>query len=104
MLAPSGSQLSVYFTVTFFCAYTVFGTKPAPAASEPAATKARRDSVPLDLLGTLRMRSPRSANSVNCNATCMPMAHDLLPSLVEGTHGHIDHQAQEAPAGRRGGV
>src|SRR4030095_5838504 len=83
MLAPSGSQLSVYFTVTFFCAKTVFGTKPAPAASDPAATKARRDSVPLGLFGTLRMRSPPVGNSVNCNATCMPMAHDLLLRLAE---------------------
>ena len=55
MLAPSGSQPSVYFTVTFFCAKTFFGTKPAPAATAPAATKARRDSVPLNLFASLRM-------------------------------------------------
>ena len=78
MLAPSGSQPSVYFTVIFFCAKTVFGTKPAAAATAPAATKARRDSVPLGLLGVLAHATSPFGNPVNCDATCMPMAHDLL--------------------------
>src|SRR5690242_19329960 len=56
ILAPSGSQLRVYFTVTFFWAKTFLGTKPAPAASAPVATKARRERAPLSLLMGLRMR------------------------------------------------
>ena len=41
MLAPSGSQPSVYFTVTFFCAKTFFGTKPVPEVPQLLSFRGR---------------------------------------------------------------
>src|SRR5579864_9501994 len=47
MLAPSGSQPSVYLTATLFCANTFLGAKPAAVPTAPADTAVisdRRDS------------------------------------------------------------
>ena len=93
-----GQPTQPYFTVTFFCAKTVFGTKPAPAASGQRL-QGSAGQCPLGLVRDLAHAISPFGNSVNCNTACMPMAHDLLVCLAEETHGHIDHQVQEVPAG-----